>query len=60
MSDVHNGALIGKIGPNGKPFVIGASTAPIRMPATGRLMLGVNDDNFNDNSGTFEVIVTAR
>jgi hypothetical protein len=25
--------------------------------ATGRLYLGVNDDFFNDNSGTFRVVV---
>jgi hypothetical protein len=28
------------------------------MPATGRLMLGVNDNEVGDNSGFFSVIVT--
>ncbi len=51
------GALIGKIGPTGRPFLIGANTQPIRMPATGRLMLGVNDEYFDDNSGAFRVNV---
>jgi hypothetical protein len=27
------------------------------MPADGRLMLGVNDDNFADNTGAFSVKV---
>lgn len=57
---VNGGALIGKIGPNGRPFAIGGNTEPIRMPASGRLMLGVNDDDFNDNSGFFDVVVTPR
>jgi hypothetical protein len=52
------GGLIGKIGNNGRPFAIGDNQEPIRMPATGRLMLGVNDTVFTDNSGVFEVIVT--
>ena len=51
------GALIGKIGPTGRPFAIGSSTQAIRMPATGRLMLGVNDDFYEDNSGAFRVRV---
>jgi hypothetical protein len=51
------GALIAKIGPNGEPFAIGATTDAIRMPATGRLMLGINDDDFDDNSGSFRVVV---
>jgi hypothetical protein len=28
------------------------------MPAAGRLFLGINDDNFNDNSGEFRVEIT--
>jgi hypothetical protein len=51
------GGLIGKIGPTGRPFAIGSNTQPIRMPATGRLMLGVNDDFYEDNSGAFRVTV---
>jgi hypothetical protein len=51
------GALIAKVGPNGAPFAIGAATDALRMPATGRLMLGINDDDFDDNSGSFRVIV---
>lgn len=50
------GALIGRVN-NGRPFLIGSSMEPIAMPASGRLFLGINDDNFGDNSGGFRVIV---
>jgi hypothetical protein len=51
------GALIAKIGSSGAPFAVGATTDALRMPATGRLMLGINDDDFDDNSGSFRVVV---
>jgi len=41
------GALIGRIG-NGTPFGIGTQTQPLVMPASGRLMLGVNDNDLED------------
>lgn len=47
------GALIARVG-NSAPFAIGSQTE-ISMPANGRLMLGVNDDHHNDNSGFFTV-----
>jgi PA-IL-like protein len=50
------GGLIGKVG-NTAPFPIGSNTQPIVMPADGRLMLGVNDNELGDNSGFFSVIV---
>jgi len=50
------GGLIGKVG-NSAPFPIGSNTAPIRMPSSGVLMLGVNDDQLGDNSGFFSVVV---
>ena len=34
-------------------------TQPLPMPASGRLMLGINDNDFNDNSGAFTVTVSA-
>jgi hypothetical protein len=49
------GALIGKIG-NGRPFGIGNQTS-IVAPASGVLFLGVNDDSFNDNQGSYQVTV---
>ena len=53
------GALIGKIG-NGAPFAIGMQTQPLPMPASGRLMLGVNDNELADNSGFYTVTVTKQ
>lgn len=51
-------ALIGKIGSESADyFFIGGEQGPIRVRATGRLYLGVNDDFFNDNSGTFRVVI---
>jgi hypothetical protein len=48
------GALIGRVGENGTPFVIGSQTA-VRMPAAGVLFLGVNDDGPQDNQGEYRV-----
>lgn len=51
------GALIGRID-NGLPFGIGDQTT-ITAPASGLLYLGTNDDNVNDNSGQFQVIISS-
>jgi hypothetical protein len=53
------GGLIGRVG-NGPAFPIGSNVQPIRMPAKGRLMLGVNDGDVRDNGGFFSVVVTKR
>jgi hypothetical protein len=50
------GALVGRID-NGTPFLVGAGTGPIVMPANGQLYLGVNDSGRSDNSGSFLVRV---
>jgi phycobilisome linker polypeptide/uncharacterized protein DUF4214 len=52
------GALIGRIG-HGPPFFVGSSAA-LLSPTIGRLYLGVNDDDFRDNVGYFEVVVTIQ
>lgn len=52
------GALIGKIG-NGQPFGIGNQTS-IVAPANGQLFLGVNDDSFADNQGSFQVTISKQ
>ena len=49
------GALIGRVD-NGQPFVIGRNTS-VRMPASGTLFLGINDDNVSDNRGDFRVLL---
>ncbi len=51
------GGLIGKVG-GSAAFPIGSNAQPITMPADGRLMLGVNDNEIGDNSGAFSVVVT--
>ncbi len=57
---VPGGALIGRVGAKGRPFGIGAQTQPLPMPASGRLYLGVNDNELGDNSGAFTVVVAKQ
>jgi hypothetical protein len=49
------GALIGRV--NGHAFMIGRSGQPITMPASGQLFLGINDREFDDNSGAYTVSI---
>lgn len=53
------GALLGRIG-NGAPFAIGMQSQALAMPASGRLMLGVNDNELNDNGGFYAVTITKQ
>ena len=57
------GALIGYIrldnGQTSQPFLVGANLSTT-APADGRLILLVNDDNYNDNSGSFEARITVN
>lgn len=48
------GALIGRIG-NGRPFSIGSPEGPLTMSDSGRLYLGINDDQVADNSGNYVI-----
>jgi hypothetical protein len=51
-------ALIGRVGDDNRDlFFVGADRGPFRMRANGTLYLGVNDDTFNDNSGSFRVVI---
>lgn len=51
-------SLIGRIGDEpGDYFFIGSEEGPMRMRASGRLYLGVNDDVLRDNHGNFQVTV---
>jgi hypothetical protein len=59
VRDMPVGGLIGRVG-NGRPFAIGSTRTPITMPAGGRLMLAVNDDDIRDNSGGFDVSIYRR
>ena len=51
------GALIARVG-NGAPFLLSNNPSPMPMPAAGRLMLGVNDNDHTDNSGAFTVSIS--
>ena len=53
------GALIGRIGTSPSDvFFIGGDRGSFRVRTSGRLYLGVNDHNYGDNSGSFEVRVS--
>ena len=52
-----SGALLGKIGDR-DTFFIGLDVGPYRVRQSGRLYLGVNDDNLDDNTGAFRVVVS--
>ena len=49
-------ALIGRVGDD-VPFFIGTDTGGIRVRGSGPLVLGLNEDSFDDNSGSFRVTV---
>lgn len=51
------GALIAKVEENGDPFYVGNDKAPFQIPKKGKLILGINDFSFEDNSGKFIVTV---
>jgi len=53
------GGLIARVG-NGPAFAIGSTGTPISMPQGGRLFLGVNDDDYRDNTGGFDVSIYRR
>ncbi|HXE74024.1 MAG TPA: hypothetical protein VNN18_00095 [Candidatus Xenobia bacterium] len=64
VNDVGRGALVGLIGESGvaRAFLVG-SKLDATVPAKGRLFLGINDDNLDNNKGSFKVrveIVPAR
>jgi hypothetical protein len=59
VPSVPVGALIGRVG-NSTPFGIGTQSQPLPMPAAGRLMLGINDNELADNGGSYTVVVTKQ
>ena len=58
MLTQRGGALVGRIG-HSPPFFVGSSGLVV-APTIGRLYLGVNDDDFRDNIGAFEVTITIQ
>lgn len=58
VNDAGRGALIGKMGESGvvQAFFVG-ERAEFTVERNGRLFLGINDDNYGNNSGSFKVKV---
>ena len=50
--DAGHGALIGKIGQDGKPFLVGEELS-FTAKSAGRLYLGVNDNDTKNNQGEY-------
>lgn len=57
LPDRPAAALIARVGENDLIF-IGADQGPYRIRANGRLYLGINDDFFQDNTGSLRVTVS--
>ena len=57
MPNRPGAALIGRVGDSRDYFFIGDDRGAVRMRSSGRLFLGINDDNLQDNTGYFRVIV---
>ena len=51
------GAIIARIGKKGLPFYVGNDKLPFTTNKKGRLYVGINDYNFEDNSGQFNVTI---
>jgi hypothetical protein len=56
LPGVFAGALIARVG-RSAPFPVATDNGRVRMPQSGRLWLGINDDNVSDNRGEFEVTI---
>jgi hypothetical protein len=59
VPDIAHAALIGRIGDEGAPFLVGSSVAGT-CPAAGQLFLGVNDAGPGNNSGEFVATVEVQ
>ena len=59
LPTVNAGALIGRIGLQGRPFGIGNQLV-VPMPEPGMLYLAVNDDDRSDNAGEFIVVINGK
>jgi hypothetical protein len=59
MYGADHGALIGKIGEEGKPFLVGGD-ATFEAEADGRLYLCVNDKDRKNNQGTYAARISVK
>jgi hypothetical protein len=57
MPTQPTGAVIAKIEKNGEPFYVGDDKAPFQIASKGRLFVGINDFEFSDNTGSFEICI---
>src|SRR5262249_31778887 len=57
MPNRPGASLIGRVGNSTDYFYVGDERGGIRVRGSGRLFLGINDDNLKDNTGYFTVIV---
>ena len=54
------GGIIAMIGGSAPVFIGNRTDTRVRVPATGRLYLGVNDDHLPDNRGEFRVTISVE
>lgn len=59
VPEAQHVALVGKIGEDGTPFLVGAETSFV-VKVDGRLFLGPNDQDVRNNRGEFVATVTVR
>jgi hypothetical protein len=50
-------SLVAKIGLDGTPFEVGTSFTALSVATSGELYLGVNDNHFPDNRGSWTVVI---
>jgi len=58
-SEAGHGALIGRIGKKGTPFLLGEK-GEVKAQASGSLFLGVNDSDLQNNGGHYVAKVSVR
>lgn len=59
VAEAPHVALVGKIGEDGAPFLVGAETSFV-VKVDGRLFLGPNDKDVRNNRGEFVATITVR
>jgi len=52
-------SLIGRVGPHGTIFEVGIQ-GTVPAGSAGRLFLGVNDDDYSDNAGSWSAVITVE
>lgn len=57
MRNKPTGALIAVIGDDNDKFILIGSATDFYAPHDGRLFLGVNEGNLDDNSGAYDVLI---